>query len=221
MNDMEQIKKQHLNTYKNATKEIVINNTKALVENDIISLIKKPPLDSMDIIKTKLISLAKKENIILSTEKLDTLIKNYRDFLEDKLLSLRKIREDYLIRKIDEFVPERETEIIKIQKKELDSINKTLKQDLKKILDLSQTEILFNNLDTIYEDGIDEEIKSRINKAFTKFMKSTYQKQLNEGIAIKTMVKDRTLLSGILEQGERYLFTKSNSHLFDEEMKEC
>ncbi|MDO5002616.1 MAG: hypothetical protein Q4E39_00090 [bacterium] len=221
MNDMEQIKKQHLNTYKNATKEIVINNTKALVENDIISLIKKPPLDSMDIIKTKLISLAKKEKIILSTEKLDTLIKNYRDFLEDKLLSLRKIREDYLIKKIDEFVPERETEIIKIQKKELDSINKTLKQDLKKILDLSQTEILFNNLDTIYEDGIDEEIKSRINKAFTKFMKSTYQKQLNESIAIKTMVKDRTLLSGILEQGERYLFTKSNSHLFDEEMKEC
>lgn len=221
MNDMEQITKQHLNTYKNATKEIVINNTKALVENDIISLIKKPPLDSMDIIKTKLISLAKKEKIILSTEKLDTLIKNYRDFLEDKLLSLRKIREDYLIKKIDEFVPERETEIIKIQKKELDSINKTLKQDLKKILDLSQTEILFNNLDTIYEDGIDEEIKSRINKAFTKFMKSTYQKQLNESIAIKTMVKDRTLLSGILEQGERYLFTKSNSHLFDEEMKEC
>lgn len=221
MNDMEQIKKQHLNTYKNATKEIVINNTKALVENDIISLIKKPPLDSMDIIKTKLISLAKKEKIILSTEKLDILIKNYRDFLEDKLLSLRKIREDYLIKKIDEFIPERETEIIKIQKKELDSINKTLKQDLKKILDLSQTEILFNNLDTIYEDGIDEEIKSRINKAFTKFMKSTYQKQLNESIAIKTMVKDRTLLSGILEQGERYLFTKSNSHLFDEEMKEC
>ena len=221
MNDMEQIKQQHLNTYKNATKEIVINNTKALVENDIISLIKKPPLDSMDIIKTKLISLAKKEKIILSTEKLDTLIKNYRDFLEDKLLSLRKIREDYLIKKIDEFIPERETEIIKIQKKELDSINKTLKQDLKKILDLSQTEILFNNLDTIYEDGIDEEIKSRINKAFTKFMKSTYQKQLNESIAIKTMVKDRTLLSGILEQGERYLFTKSNSHLFDEEMKEC
>ncbi len=221
MNDLEQIKQQHLNTYKNATKEIVINNTKALVENDIISLIKKPPLDSMDIIKTKLISLAKKEKIILSTEKLDTLIKNYRDFLEDKLLSLRKIREDYLIKKIDEFVPERETEIIKIQKKELDSINKTLKQDLKKILDLSQTEILFNNLDTIYEDGIDEEIKSRINKAFTKFMKSTYQKQLNESIAIKTMVKDRTLLSGILEQGERYLFTKSNSHLFDEEMKEC
>lgn len=221
MNDMEQIKKQHLNTYKNATKKIVINNTKALVENDIISLIKKPPLDSMDIIKTKLISLAKKEKIVLSTEKLDTLIRNYRDFLEDKLLSLRKIREDYLIKKIDEFVPERETEIIKIQKKELDSINKTLKQDLKKILDLSQTEILFNNLDTIYEDGIDEEIKSRINKAFTKFMKSTYQKQLNESIAIKTMVKDRTLLSGILEQGERYLFTKSNSHLFDEEMKEC
>ena len=90
MNDMEQIKKQHLNTYKNATKEIVINNTKALVENDIISLIKKPPLDSMDIIKTKLITIDKKEKIILSTEKLDTLIKNYRDFLEDKLLSLRK-----------------------------------------------------------------------------------------------------------------------------------
>ena len=50
-------------------------------------------------------------------------------------------------------------------------------------------------------------------------MKSTYQKQLNENISIKILVKDRTLMSGIMEQGERYLFTKSNSHLFDEDMQ--
>ena len=60
MNEVEELKRQHLNTYKNATKEIVNNNTKSLVEGDIISLVKKPPLDSMDLIKSKLISLEKK-----------------------------------------------------------------------------------------------------------------------------------------------------------------
>ena len=219
MNEVEELKRQHLNTYKNATKEIVNNNTKSLVEGDIISLVKKPPLDSMDLIKSKLISLAKKEKIVLNTRELENLISNYRSYLEKTLLNLIEIRKEDLLVKIDSFEPTRESEIIKIQKKDLDAINKKIKVELKKILEDSYEKELFDDLDKIY--GVDTEnfLKENINKTFKKFMKSTYQKQLNENISIKILVKDRTLMSGIMEQGERYLFTKSNSHLFDEDMQ--
>ena len=126
MNEVENLKRQHLNTYKNAMKEIVNNNTKSLVEGDIISLIKKPPLDSMDLIKSKLLSLAKKEKIVLNTQELENLISNYRTDLEHKLIILNEIRRDFLLEKIDTFEPERETEIIKIQKKDMDAINKKI-----------------------------------------------------------------------------------------------
>ena len=219
MNEVEELKRQHLNTYKNATKEIVNNNTKSLVEGDIISLVKKPPLESMDLIKSKLISLAKKEKIVLNTRELENLISNYRSYLEKTLLNLIEIRKEDLLVKIDSFEPTRESEIIKIQKKDLDAINKKIKVELKKILEDSYEKELFDDLDKIY--GVDTEnfLKENINKTFKKFMKSTYQKQLNENISIKILVKDRTLMSGIMEQGERYLFTKSNSHLFDEDMQ--
>lgn len=219
MNKVEELKRQHLNTYKNATKEIINNNTKSLVEGDIISLVKKPPLDSMDSIKSKLISLAKKEKVVLNTEELEKLVSNYRNYLGKQLLNLIEIRKEDLLVKIDSFEPERETEIIKIQKKDLDSINKKLKIELKKIIEDSYEKELFNELDKIYGINIEKNLKESINKAFKKFMKSTYQKQLNESISIKVLVKDRTLMSGVMEQGERYLFTKNNSHLFDEELQ--
>ena len=219
MNEVEELKRQHLNTYKNATKEIVNNNTKSLVEGDIISLVKKPPLDSMDLIKSKLISLAKKEKIVLNTSELENLISNYRNYLEKTLLNLIEIRKEDLLVKIDSFEPTRESEIIKIQKKDLDAINKKIKVELKKILEDSYEKELFDDLDKIYGVDTENSLKENINKTFKKFMKSTYQKQLNENISIKILVKDRTLMSGIMEQGERYLFTKSNSHLFDEDMQ--
>ena len=62
---LEEFKRQHLQTYKKAVEEIIKNNTKALIDEDICSLIKQPPLDSMDSVKNKLISLAKKEKLIL------------------------------------------------------------------------------------------------------------------------------------------------------------
>lgn len=219
MNEVENLKRQHLNTYKNAMKEIVNNNTKSLVEGDIISLIKKPPLDSMDLIKSKLLSLAKKEKIVLNTQELENLISNYRTDLEHRLIVLNEMRSSSLLEKIDTFEPERETEIIKIQKKDMDAINKKIKNEVKKILENSYETTLFHDMDKIYNSDVDTTLKESIGRSFKKFMKSTYQKQLNESISIKIMVKDRTLMSGIIEQGERYLFTKANSHLFDEEMQ--
>lgn len=218
MNMVEEFKKQHLQTYKNATIETIKNNTKSLVENDIISLVKKPPLDSMDTIKSKLISLAKKEKVVLNTEVLDNILEDYRNNLSKLFLNLSELRVSSLEKIVEQFSPKRENETIKIQKKDLEAINKKIKSQAKKDAIKTIDENLLCKLDNLYS-SVPLEQKEKINKDFSKFMKASYVKQLNEGILIKILVKDRTLLNGISEQGERYLFTKNNSHLFDENME--
>lgn len=213
---LENFKKQHLSNYKNAVIDLVKNNTDALIDNDIISLIKSPPLDSMDVIKSKLLSLAKKEKVILDGSKMNFILNNFRDLVITDFRGLKKIRNNYLVKKIEEFEPVRETEIIKIMKKDLDSINKEIKKTVKMSLNNNINNKLLIEIADIYDDQIDEKVKESIMKLFSKYMKTTYIKQLNENISIKILVKDRTLLSLVAEQGERYLFTKANSHIFDE-----
>ena len=213
---LENFKKQHLSNYKNAVIDLVKNNTDALIDNDIISLIKSPPLDSMDVIKSKLLSLAKKEKVILDSSKMNFILNNFRDLVITDFQGLKKIRNNYLVKKIEEFEPVRETEIIKIMKKDLDSINKEIKKTVKTSLNNNINNNLLIEIADIYDDQIDEKVKESIMKLFSKYMKTTYIKQLNENISIKILVKDRTLLSLVAEQGERYLFTKANSHIFDE-----
>ena len=60
MNDIEKIKTEHVENYKKALIETINNNTNALFDEDIASLLKTPPLDSMDVIKSKFLDLAKK-----------------------------------------------------------------------------------------------------------------------------------------------------------------
>lgn len=54
------LRMQHFNSYKLAIIENIKNNTDVLID-DITLLLKKPPLDSMDIICTKFLDLAKKK----------------------------------------------------------------------------------------------------------------------------------------------------------------
>lgn len=214
---LEEFKKQHLKTYKKAVEEIIKNNTKALIEEDIYSLIKKPPLDSMDAVKNKLISLAKKEKIILNTGELNALIEEFRGELKTNLDPLKNIRESKLIEKVRSFEPERETELITILNKDLMPINKELKKQFKQEFKKSISSKLETNIRNVYNDEAKEEQKQRIETSFIKYMNGMYQKQLLSEMEMKAMIKDRTLISMVNEQGERYLFTKNNSHIFDSE----
>lgn len=214
---VDEFKKQHLDNYKKAVKEVINNNTKALVDGDILSLVKNPPLDSMDLLKSKLISLAKHEKIILNSDKLENILNGFRLEFGLSLVELKDLRNDYLNGLVDCFSPTRETELIKINKKDIDIVDKSIKKSIKS----SFTNVYNNTLDSkikdIFPSSIDTVVEDKITKSFTKYVKSTYQKQLNENIAIKVLIKDRTLLNGISEQGEHYLFTKTNSHIFDDE----
>ena len=69
INTLEEFKKQHLENYRQAIMEIIRNNTDVLVNEDIMSLLRKPPLDSMDLIKSKYLDLAKKNKVVLDTVK--------------------------------------------------------------------------------------------------------------------------------------------------------
>ena len=56
MSDLvEEYKNKHIENYKMAISEIIKNNTNMLFDEDVMSLIKKPPLDSMDLIKSKML----------------------------------------------------------------------------------------------------------------------------------------------------------------------
>lgn len=204
------------NNYKNAIIHIVENNTKTLIDEDIASLIKEPPLDSMDLIKQKLLYLAKREKIVLNDENLKKLLSNYRMKLLEKLSDLKEIRNKPLIDRIVDFTPERETETIDLEIEDLTSIGKKIKSRVKKSILECNDKVLVEDIATIYKDTEDKEKTDNISQSFLKYMKTTYHKQLLESIAIKIMVKDRTLINGINEQGERYLFTKTNSHIFNE-----
>ena len=59
----------HKENYLQAVKELIENNTTALIQDDIMPLFNKPPLDSMDLIRSKFLSLAKEQKIVIDSQK--------------------------------------------------------------------------------------------------------------------------------------------------------
>ena len=213
MNELEKLMQQHVENYKKAVLEIVNNNTNSLIDNDIIFLIKKPPLDSMDQIKTKFLALAKKEKIILDTNNLDKMICNFRKDVIHKI----EIRIDEITAIINSININEENQVIKMTKKELSSINKIIKKNVKQIIDESVQKNILDNICNIFTNDVDNDKKQKISKEIFKFLdkRGIYQKQLLENIDFKILVKDTTLINGLKEQAERYVFTKNNSRLFN------
>ena len=212
MNELEKLMQQHVENYKKAVLEIVNNNTNSLIDNDIIFLIKKPPLDSMDQIKTKFLALAKKEKIILDTNNLDKMICNFRKDVIHKLETIDEITAIINSININE-----ENQVIKITQKELGSINKIIKKNVKQIIDESVQKNILDNICNIFTSDVGNDKEQKISKEIFKFLdkRGIYQKQLLENIDFKILVKDTTLINGLKEQAERYVFTKNNSRLFN------
>ena len=209
-------KDQHLNNYKLAILETIKNNTNVLVDEDLMSLIKKPPLDSMDVIKTKFLDLAKKNHIILNIEALDHMMDKYRKDLAKSGNVVKKERLDVLNDLINNYKFEKDTDIFKIRKKDLEVVNKKIKKILKDDLKEYVEKDIIKNIKKLFNEVEDETKMKKIVDDITKFVNGTYQRQLLENIDIKILVKDTTLINGVKEQSERYLFTLENSRLFNE-----
>ena len=113
MEEVTKIKEKHLSNYKESIKEIIKNNNKALFVDDINSLLQKPPLDSMDVIKSQLLILAKKHSIILNTEYMEKNLQKYRDSISKSFSPIMKKREELLLCSVDSFSPKKEMDTIK------------------------------------------------------------------------------------------------------------
>ena len=216
MNDsLKQLKRQHIDNYKNAIIDIITNNTNVLVDEDIMSLLRKPPLDSMDLIKSKFLDLAKKNSTILNTEELSNLLDNYRDKLMKEMASIKAIRIKELTKSIDSIKYE-DNEVFKLNKKDFVKVDKDIKKILKDQLNNSFDKDILKNINKVFSNDIDSTIKNNIVSNMTKYVNGTYQRQLLENFDIKVLVKDTTLINNIKEHNERYLFTINNSRIFND-----
>ncbi len=209
---LENIKEQHNNNYLKAIQELVKKNTQILIDEDILSLIKKPPLDSMDNIRGKLIEVSKRNKIILDDEKYNNIMEIYRKEIMKKFKKSIIIREKKLLESIEKQTYEKEEGIFKLLKKDFIEINKIIKKDVKEILKKSTEECIIIKLETLITAD-DKAKEAKIIKEVSKFINNNYQKQILESVEIKLIVKDTTLINGIKEIGERFIFTKNNSYL--------
>ena len=212
--DTESIKIQHENSYRNAVLEIIKNNTDVLVDQDILSLLKKPPLDSMDYLKTKFLELAKKNKIVLDADNLDLILNNYRAHIIDISDDIKNIRVNGLDQILKKQKLENEHEVLKLNRKDFESINKKIIKMIKDIMIESIDSIIVKQSNKIYSGDVSKEIKDKILDEIVKTMKSNYRKQIIDNIQEKMVMKDITLINGVKEQGERYIFTITNSRLF-------
>ena len=193
---VEDLKKQHFNSYKETLLSIIENNTNILVNEDIKSLINKPPLDSMDVLKNKFLDLSKKNKIVLNTEELSKLLDDYRTSLSKVIDKIKKERVSILSKKVNSF-KYKENEVLEFYKKDFISLDKDLKKIIKE------------NINDSYDD-----IKNKIIEDISKFINKNYMKQIMDGFDIKVLVKDTILINSINEQNERYIFVLNNSRLF-------
>ena len=213
---VEEFRKKHFENYKNAVMETLKNNTTVLFEDDIYSLLKKPPLDSMDLIKCKFLDLAKRHKIIIRSDVLDEILEEYRVNIISFLPSWKKIRIDELSKIISSFTPKKESDVIKFNKKDFTPLNRKLKKKMKEDLTSVIDKKIVKFVNQLFTSDVDEKIKDDMSSEMIKYVQSNYIKQLLESVDFKIIVKDTTLINGVREQGERFLFTKMNSYLLNE-----
>ena len=213
--ELDKMKKEHENSYKEAILNIIDNNTKSLVNDDIKMLLNKPPLDSMDTIKLKILELAKKNKIIINTENLNNIIIKYRKNLIKVCNRIMDTRISSLNKKVNNFKFIKENDVIKINRKDFVDINKKIKRELKVSIRDCFDKYILSDIKIIFDKNIDKNLCENVINEFSKYFLKTYSKQLFENIDIKILVKDTTLINSTKEQGERYLFIIQNSRIFN------
>ncbi len=202
--------KQHYDNYKNGIMELIKNNTFVLFD-DIVLLVKKPPLDSMDSVRKRFLEIAKKYGIVLNTDELNHFLDSYRSLLLTSFEDIKEIRINSLNEAVSNY---KDGELIIIYKKDFIPINKTIRKNLKELIisTFDKSLILYrnkliNNMNMDTSDVFFNEI--------IKFIKGNYQKQLLDSFDIKILVKDTTLMNSIKEHNEHYTFTLNNSRVLN------
>ena len=214
--DIDKIKKEHEDSYRAAIIDIIKNNTNVLVNDDSKMLLNNPPLDSMDVLKSKIIDLAKKNKVVVNTDNLHNIITKYRSSMIKSCDTIIDLRVSSLNKKVNDFKFLKRNDVIKINRKDFNDLNKKIKKTLKNSILECYEKCIDKKFKQLFDNNIDESICNSISDDFNKFFFKNYQKQLFEKVDIKIMVKDTTLMNATKEQGERYLFIINNSRIFSD-----
>ena len=110
------------------------------------------------------------------------------------------------------------SDVIKINKKDFMNVNKEIKKILKEQLAVGYEKYILKKIDTIFLDDTDEVKKKKITNDMAKWINGVYKNELLENVDIKILVKDTTLINSTKEQAERYLFTINNSRLLNDNL---
>ena len=213
--DLKYLKRQHILNYKNNALQIILNNNNSLFDEDIMSLFKKPPLESMDLIKNKLIGITKKYNIIINTDNYNDIDSKYRERLSELWNKIKKVRLDSYNDIVNSFnFDNNNNEVIKKLKKDTIVLDKEIRKKFKTGIVEAIDNSFLEKFDKLFVDEPDDKIRNEIIDKFDKFI-NKYLKQLLKNIDIKILVKDTILINNIKEEGDKYLYTLNNSHLFD------
>ena len=206
----EDILKQHKQILMTAGLELATNNTNSLIEDDIINGVIEVPLEAMDTVKQRVLNIAKHNNLILNSDKFNEVLISYKEELKKKFRNIFKKRINFIEDNYSKFDDDKPMDLVKNLKKDLVKFNKEVKKEEKQVLTSLVKEKLVTNLDLIVKNS-----NSNFKKDATKFLQTTYVKQILETVDMKILVKDTILLNSLKEQIERFIFTKENSHLFD------
>ena len=205
IDDKEVVIKQHQENYKNIILDIINNNTNTLVKEDLMSLVVRPPLDSMDVIKTKFISLAKKNKIILDIEKLEVILDDYRYNISKDYLKIIEFRVNNL-EKLMKKTNVSEGEEYKFLKKELNVIDKHIKDKIKIKLNECTDKYLIGSIKQLL-DNTDNVVYDKFSSEMIKYINKEYTKNILESVDVKLLVKDTTLINSVKESGDRFKLT--------------
>lgn len=206
----EDILKQHKQILMTAGLELATNNTNSLIEDDIINGVIEVPLEAMDTVKQRVLNIAKHNNLILNSDKFNEVLISYKDDLKKEFRNIFKKRIKLIEDNYSKFDDDKPMDLVKNLKKDLVKFNKEAKKEEKQVLTSLVKEKIISNLDLIVKDD-----NTTFKKDATKFLQTTYVKQILETVDMKILVKDTILLNSLKEQIERFVFTMENSHLFD------
>ena len=205
IDDKEVVIKQHQENYKNIILDIINNNTNTLVKEDLMSLVVRPPLDSMDVIKTKFISLAKKNKIILDIGKLEVILDEYRYNISKDYLKIIEFRVKNL-EKLMKKTNVSEGEEYKFLKKELNVIDKNIKDMIKTKLNECTDKYLISSIKELL-NNVTDNVYDKFSSDMIKYINKEYTKNILESIDVKLLVKDTTLINNVKESGDRFKLT--------------
>lgn len=206
----EDILKQHKQILMTAGLELATNNTNSLIEDDIINGVIEVPLEAMDTVKQRVLNIAKNNSLVLDSDKFNEVLISYKEELKRKFRNIFKKRIKLIEDNYSKFDDDKPMDLVKNLKKELVKFNKEAKKEEKQVLTSLVKEKLVSNLDLIVKDD-----NTTFKKDATKFLQTTYVKQILETVDMKILVKDTILINSLKEQIDRFVFTMENSHLFD------